>query len=174
MPCDCILISGELLIDEQTLSGESIPVQKEPLKYTSNFSVNANKRHVIFDGTKILLSKKVARALVLRTGYRSYKGQIFRNALYPSPPKILFYVDVVKFLIVVAALVITLYFGLLWKMVLLDYDPSLIALRLGDAIVWIIPPNLITIINLAITTALARLKSKEIVGISPEKNLESS
>lgn len=49
-------------------------------------------------------------------------------------------------------------------MVLLDYDPSLIALRLGDAIVWILPPNLVTVVNLTMTATLSRLKLKKILG----------
>ena len=28
MPCDCILIDGEVLIDENTLTGEAIPIPK--------------------------------------------------------------------------------------------------------------------------------------------------
>lgn len=43
---------------------------------------------------------------------------------------------------------------------MLDYDASLIALRFGDAIVWIIPPNLVTLVNLTMTATLTRLKMK--------------
>lgn len=43
-------------------------------------------------------------------------------------------------------------------MIILDYDPTLIALRLGDAIVWIIPPNLVTLVNLSMTATLTRLR----------------
>jgi len=28
MPCDCVLISGQLIVDECSLTGESIPVRK--------------------------------------------------------------------------------------------------------------------------------------------------
>lgn len=49
-------------------------------------------------------------------------------------------------------------------MIILDYDASLIALRLGDAIVWIIPPNLVTLVNLSMTATLTRLRFREILG----------
>ena len=32
LPCDTILVSGELLLNEVSLTGESIPIPKEPLK----------------------------------------------------------------------------------------------------------------------------------------------
>lgn len=31
LPCDCILIEGEVLVNECTLTGESIPVHKESI-----------------------------------------------------------------------------------------------------------------------------------------------
>ena len=110
-------------------------------------------------------------AVVLRTGYLSYKGQIFRNALYPKPPRIQFFDDAVKFLLIVAVAVIGLYFGLLWKMVELDYSGKIIFLRLGDAIVWNIPPNIVIVVNLSLTASLRRLKSNKILGTQPDKIL---
>ena len=94
--------------------------------------------------------------------------------MYPKPPRIVFFTDAIKFLIIIAILIIALYFGLLWKMVKLDYDPTLIALRLGDAIVWIIPPNLVTLVNLTMTATLSRLRFKGILGTQPDKTLEAS
>ncbi|CAD8136104.1 unnamed protein product [Paramecium octaurelia] len=176
LPCDCLILTGEVLVDEQSLTGESIPVQKEHVTQDllNNFNYQTYKKSILFDGTKVLDIKTTVKVLVLRTGYLSYKGQIFRNALYPKPPKIIFFIDAVKFLVIIAALIIALYFGLLWKMVLLDYDPSLIALRLGDAIVWILPPNIVTVVNLTMTATLSRLKLKKILGTQPDKTLEAS
>ncbi|CAD8054516.1 unnamed protein product [Paramecium sonneborni] len=176
LPCDCLILTGDVLVDEQSLTGESIPVQKEQIKqdFLSNFNYQTYKKSILFDGTKVLDVKNTVKVLVLRTGYLSYKGQIFRNALYPKPPKIMFFIDAVKFLVIIAVLIIGLYFGLLWKMILLDYDPTLIALRLGDAIVWILPPNLVTVVNLTMTATLSRLKLNNILGTQPDKTLEAS
>ena len=63
-----------------------------------------------------------------------------------------------------AVAVIGLYFGLLWKMVELDYSGKIIFLRLGDAIVWNIPPNIVIVVNLSLTASLRRLKSNKILG----------
>jgi cation-transporting ATPase 13A3/4/5 len=35
MPCDAILLNGQTIINESMLTGESIPVLKMPLPYTS-------------------------------------------------------------------------------------------------------------------------------------------
>ncbi len=36
IPCDCILLSGELMMNEASLTGESIPVPKYPLEKNLN------------------------------------------------------------------------------------------------------------------------------------------
>jgi cation-transporting ATPase 13A3/4/5 len=67
MPCDCILLDNEVLVDEQTLTGESVPVQKLPIKDS------LLKKNILFDGTKIVFLRN-AQAIVIRTGFSSYKG----------------------------------------------------------------------------------------------------
>jgi cation-transporting ATPase 13A3/4/5 len=32
IPCDCVLVSGELLMNEASLTGESIPIPKLPVE----------------------------------------------------------------------------------------------------------------------------------------------
>lgn len=36
IPCDTLLMSGEVLVDEVSLTGESIPIPKEPLEENNN------------------------------------------------------------------------------------------------------------------------------------------
>jgi cation-transporting ATPase 13A3/4/5 len=79
IPCDCILMSGEVLLNEASLTGESIPVPKFPLEHNmSAFSFTEDKRNCIFEGTNVLTSKATegewVLALVVRTGFMSFKG----------------------------------------------------------------------------------------------------
>lgn len=32
LPCDCVLVSGDLLMNEASLTGESIPIPKIPIE----------------------------------------------------------------------------------------------------------------------------------------------
>jgi cation-transporting ATPase 13A3/4/5 len=50
LPCDCILLEGECLVDEASLTGESIPVPK--CKVTND--IDFNKKNILFDGTTIV------------------------------------------------------------------------------------------------------------------------
>lgn len=54
MPCDCLILEGEALIDEHSLTGESVPILKTQL---SPHHVNI-KDHTLFDGTKVLLTQQ--------------------------------------------------------------------------------------------------------------------
>jgi len=78
IPCDCVLISGEVMLNEASLTGESVPVPKFPLDKTNqNFSFHEDKRNSLFEGTKVLLCKpheEYVLALVVRTGFASFKG----------------------------------------------------------------------------------------------------
>jgi len=79
IPCDCILLSGELMMNEASLTGESIPVPKYPLEKNLNiFKSSEDKRNCLFEGTRVLINKPINEryvlALVVRTGFNSFKG----------------------------------------------------------------------------------------------------
>jgi cation-transporting P-type ATPase 13A2 len=61
VPCDCILISGELFLNEVSLTGESLPIPKEPIESCSQseelFDPLFFKKNYLFEGTQVLSSK---------------------------------------------------------------------------------------------------------------------
>lgn len=89
MPCDCILIKGEVLVDENTLTGEVDPISKVEIVSSDNcFDYDINNINILYDGTKILnINAKFkecdVQGLVIRTGFSSFKGQIVRSFLFP-------------------------------------------------------------------------------------------
>ncbi|XP_069473532.1 probable cation-transporting ATPase 13A4 isoform X2 [Ambystoma mexicanum] len=95
VPCDAILIEGHCIADEGMLTGESIPVTKTPLPHADDaiswktHSGEDYKRHVLFCGTNILQATGSGRgpgkAVVLRTGFSTAKGDLVRSILYPKP-----------------------------------------------------------------------------------------
>ena len=53
LPCDCILLAGEVMVNESILTGESCPVRKQQLDLPKGY----NKDSILFEGTNILKCK---------------------------------------------------------------------------------------------------------------------
>ncbi|KAF0992332.1 hypothetical protein HZS_7093, partial [Henneguya salminicola] len=94
--CDMILVNGTCLVDEAILTGESVPQIKEAItfqKKTETFCLDVHgKSHVLYSGTTLLTvtsfekkqtkdSKNLCIAIVLRTGFYTEKGRLFRSLL---------------------------------------------------------------------------------------------
>lgn len=95
VPCDMVLIQGNCVMDESSLTGESVPVVKTPLSYAGESKQLAEKfkSNLLFSGSvwqkldaKCNASQDdpLVVAIVLATGFNSQKGQLFRGILYPK------------------------------------------------------------------------------------------
>ena len=80
-PCDIIITSGECLVDESVLTGESVPIYKTEIPDSNKpFKSSENEKHTIFCGCKILRSYTLyqmdleADGIVLKTGFNNLKG----------------------------------------------------------------------------------------------------
>ncbi|KAM9316538.1 putative cation-transporting ATPase 13A4 [Gastrophryne carolinensis] len=95
MSCDAVLINGTCVVNEGMLTGESIPVTKTQLPHIDNtmpwkkYSGEDYKRHVLYCGTMVIRTESTAqgpaKAVVLRTGFNTTKGDMVRSILYPKP-----------------------------------------------------------------------------------------
>jgi len=177
VPCDCVLVSGDALMNESMLTGESIPTPKFPLDEHSDqpFDYNLCKRNILFEGTKVLQLKTSKHenvlALVLRTGYTSIKGQMIRTILFPKPIKFTFNKQGIKYIISLAVICFSLYFVDLAKMIDLNLGVELYVLAFLNVVTWVIPPALPIFMTLAITMAVIRLRFKGILGLYPQSVL---
>ncbi|CAH8529045.1 unnamed protein product [Dicrocoelium dendriticum] len=99
IPCDLLLIRGTCIVDESMLTGESVPVSKEPctaLRPDEQFTFDeGHKAQVLFGGTKVVQftspskSSNQLRApdngcicFVLRTGLSTSQGRLLKTIMY--------------------------------------------------------------------------------------------
>ncbi|CAK8999902.1 Endoplasmic reticulum transmembrane helix translocase (Complexed with DOR1 protein 1) (Endoplasmic reticulum P5A-ATPase) (Sensitivity to the P.farinosa killer toxin protein 1) [Durusdinium trenchii] len=99
VPCDCLILHGSAVVNEATLTGESVPQMKDSLKATSHADPNArldvqgrDRVHVMFSGTTVISAtpgedknSSFPRApdggcicYVLRTGFGSSQGELMQ------------------------------------------------------------------------------------------------
>lgn len=104
MQCDAVLLSGNCILDESMLTGESVPVTKTPLPCIRDliFDTKEHSRHVLFSGTKVIQTRYIGTekvlACVINTGNITAKGGLIRSILYPPPVDYKFEQDSYKFI----------------------------------------------------------------------------
>lgn len=186
LPCDSLLLSGDCILNESMLTGESVPVSKVPatdealgLLSLATASVHPDiAKHILFSGTKIIRARRpqegfddeaAALAMVVRTGFNTTKGALVRSMLFPKPSGFKFYRDSFRYISVmggiaaigfVASFVNFMKLGLAWH---------LIVVRALDLITIVVPPALPATLTIGTNFALSRLKQKQIFCISPQR-----
>ncbi|KAM4040349.1 putative cation-transporting ATPase 13A4 [Anomaloglossus baeobatrachus] len=178
LPCDAILISGGCIVNESMLTGESVPVSKTPLPHTDHtmsWKVHSGdfKRHVLFCGTEVIQTKATGqeqvKAVVLRTGFNTAKGDLVRSILYPKPMNFKLYRDAFRFLMVLATVAIigTIYTVVVF--VLQGESPTEVLIKALIIITTAVPPALSAALSTGIMYAQRRLKKRGIFCISPQR-----
>ncbi|KAF2474203.1 uncharacterized protein BDR25DRAFT_323219 [Lindgomyces ingoldianus] len=186
IPCDSLLLSGDCIVNESMLTGESVPVSKIPVTNESLEMLNLSAssmlpevaRHLLFCGTKIIRARRphddgddeaAALAMAVRTGFNTTKGALVRSMLFPKPSGFKFYRDSFRYISVmggiamvgfVASFINFIHFGLAWH---------LIVVRALDLITIVVPPALPATLTIGTNFALSRLKQKQIFCISPQR-----
>jgi cation-transporting ATPase 13A3/4/5 len=93
---DCIILSGTVVVDESTLTGEALPITKSHLPNDEQF-LDPQDCHLnsIYAGCKILEVKPsnedmISTAMIVNIGARTAKGTLIRGMLFPSSYKFTF------------------------------------------------------------------------------------
>ncbi|KAM9316057.1 putative cation-transporting ATPase 13A4 [Gastrophryne carolinensis] len=179
MSCDAILINGTCIINEGMLTGECIPVTKTQLPHTDDtmpwkqFSGEDYKRHVLFCGTDVIRTETTAqgpaKAVVLRTGFNTTKGDMVRSILYPKPLNFKLHRDVKWFFIFLGILAIV---GIIYA-VIIFVQRQVSAWRIIVECLVLLTSAICPIIPAALTVGIlygqSRLKKKNIFCISPAR-----
>ncbi|KAI0460792.1 hypothetical protein LJB42_001592 [Komagataella kurtzmanii] len=183
-PCDAILISGSIIVNESMLTGESVPVSKKPIpldcmqvlvhelkkqKISSTLS-----RSFLYCGTRIVKSSRLkldqpAMALAVRIGFNTTKGSLVRSMLFPKPVGFKLYNDSFKY---IGFMALTAMFGFIYSILnflKLRLDRGVIILRALDIITIVVPPALPATLTIGISIALSRLQKRKVFCISPAR-----
>ncbi|ODV92055.1 hypothetical protein CANCADRAFT_30324 [Tortispora caseinolytica NRRL Y-17796] len=186
LPCDVILLSGEVIVNESMLTGESVPISKYPVdtegmkEYFSRNQISSEvSRHMLFSGTKIVRVQRpiptsenpdaIAIALVTRIGFNTTKGSLVRSMLFPRPLKFKFYYDSFKYIGVMAIMAALGFIYSLIQFAKMKLPVSLMLLRAFDLITIVVPPALPATLSIGSNIALSQLRKAKIFCISPSK-----
>lgn len=176
LPCDALLISGEVLLNESMLTGESIPVVRKSIPADETLAENLdNKASILYAGTKLMRvrggNSRRALAMTIRTGFDTFKGFLIRQIIYPPPLKFKFYEDSFKYILFMICLAfggLVYTFYCCWVRFVIT-DPWEIFWNCCDLVTVVVPPALPAILAVGTSITILRLKRRQITTTFPAK-----
>lgn len=193
-PCDALLLSGDAIVNESMLTGESVPVSKIPVMDDALRALSREvksgssdidpdlAKHYLFSGTKIIRvragaqpswapksDEPVALAMVARIGFNTTKGALVRSMLFPKPLGFKFYRDSMNFIGVLAMIAGFGFAISAVQFIRMGIKWHTIVVRALDLITIVVPPALPATLTIGTTFAIERLRKSGIFCISPNR-----
>ena len=172
--CDAVLVEGQAIMDESMLTGESVPITKTSLPRhppSLLYQSKEHERHTLRCGTKVIQTRRyrdqVVKAVVIRTGYNTTKGDLVRSILYPPPVDFQFDKDSHKFIGTLALIATAGMFYTMYRMYKAEETFTDMIFEVLDLITIAVPPALPAAMTICIVMANKRLIPKNIFCISP-------
>ncbi|KAJ1666149.1 hypothetical protein EV178_002545 [Coemansia sp. RSA 1646] len=179
MSCDCILLSGNAIMNESSLTGEPLPIRKFPLHIDDGDydAMGSGKISTLYAGTIVSQVQPVAKssdslesdrvlALVWHTGTMSEKGQLVRKILFPNPITFIFneQMRIVIFILV-------LYAGFVMGMAAYLYQGNSTAIVFFGvfALSQLCSPILPAAMVIGQSVAAVRLRKKQVYCVDPQR-----
>ncbi|QRV79634.1 cation transport ATPase [Ceratobasidium sp. AG-Ba] len=186
VPADILLLSGDAIVNESMLTGESVPVSKIPVgeggvrayiagagKADSDIGPELAKSF-LYAGTRVVRVRGVgehgvALGVVARTGFNTTKGALVRSMLFPKPMGFKFYRDSMRFIAVLAGIAILGFLASSVQFIKLGIAWQTIVVRALDLITIVVPPALPATLSIGTAFAIARLRSSGVFCIAPTR-----
>lgn len=174
IPCDLLLVSGDCLVNESMLTGESTLVPKVPLaknlSVANVFSEKKNwEKNILFHGTRLEKSKPGTKGIVINTGFNTSKGTMIRSILFPKATKFKFYSESMKFIGILFIIALLGFSLAVYNFLRIGTSWFRIVKRSFDVFTIVVPPALPATLSVGMTFALKRLRNIGITCISPTK-----
>ncbi|KAG4304603.1 hypothetical protein PORY_001996 [Pneumocystis oryctolagi] len=185
MPCSSILLSGDCIVNESSLTGESAPISKifappNVINLLNREETDIPRqllKHYIFCGTKIVKVRKPlskdqqtpALAMVAKTGFNTTKGILIRSIFFQKIPSFKFYRDSLRFVGFMTLIALSGFIINTIRFVKMGIEWNLVVLRSLDLITIVVPPALPTTLAIGTNFAIARLKKRQIYYTSISK-----
>ncbi|KAJ2358833.1 hypothetical protein GGF43_000550 [Coemansia sp. RSA 2618] len=179
MSCDCVLLSGNAIMNESSLTGEPLPIRKFPVRIDDGHynAAEAGKMSTLFAGTIVSQVQPVTKstdslesdrvlALVRFTGTMSDKGQLVRRILFPNPISFIFNEQM---RIVVCILLLYAVFVMAMATYLYKGNSVAIAFYGIFAIAQLLSPLLPAALVIGQSVAATRLRKKQIYCVDPQR-----
>ncbi|KAG7399537.1 hypothetical protein PHYBOEH_008662 [Phytophthora boehmeriae] len=173
---DILLLSGACVADEASLTGEALPINKEPAvgvgHITEAFARTQYKASFVHAGstiTRVRDSSDRCRGVVLSTGFSTGKGELFRSILFPKPIAFEFERDSYRYLIVLWSIAIAAFIKRVIDGASTDtpfFDTLIHSL---DLITIAVPPALPLVLSSGIGFAMQRLQNRGIFCIDSRR-----
>ena len=173
IPCDMIMLSGNAIVDESALTGESCPILKYSIPKNSYelFDPPKHQKYTLFAGTELICVKnsdEPAIALAVHTGFNTTKGHIVRSILHPPESTISLHHDTwlclgALFVASTVLAVYSVYNSLMRHQALIDvFTYALDMYATG------IPPEIPVILMSCSIRAVSAMKKRHLHCISPK------
>ncbi|XP_046814648.1 polyamine-transporting ATPase 13A3-like isoform X1 [Vespa crabro] len=169
--CDAVLLTGQCIINESMLTGESVPVSKTPLPSNQvPYDSKQSSHHTLYSGTTIIQTRcygnKPVLARVIRTGLQTNRGALVAAILYPPPADFKFDQDSYKFIGILACVATCGFIYTVVTKASRGITAGDIAIKALDIITIVVPPALPAAMTVGKLYAQARLKRTQIYCIN--------
>lgn len=181
LPCDCILLTEKIIIDEINFTGEATAKNKFAIPYCEKIYNFDDSYHTLLEGSEIVqifgVSSHEAEALglVIRTGFYGLKGEIFRNIIYSNNNRLNYLkMQIIKYFCIMMILaLIGNFLKILFEIKDGSVNDKIQIQEYLDLITMVVAPALPTCIFIVISISLIEMKKKNINCYSPYKLLSA-